>query len=77
VAPHGPRHGVTQGAAGAYKPEMTGSAQRILHHAVVEKLVIGPDGTMVPLTPGSTRPAAEVRRHAGLVPVEEWTFHLP
>jgi hypothetical protein len=59
-----------------YSIEQTGSAERILHSAIVEKLVKGPDGTMVPLTEGSTRPIVKVRSHAGLVPVEEWTFHL-
>jgi hypothetical protein len=60
-----------------YKPEMTGSAERILHHAIVEKLTIGADGTLVPMTEGSTQRPAEVRRHAGLVEVEEWTFQIP
>jgi hypothetical protein len=43
-----------------YSIEQTGAAERILHHAIVEKLVNGPDGTMVPLTEGSTRPVVEV-----------------
>jgi hypothetical protein len=43
----------------------------------VERLTYGNDGTLVPLIAGSTRPIAEIRRHAGICKTERYTFDLP
>ena len=47
----------------------TGNGQRIIHTAIIEKLTRVARGKLVPLTPGSTGPVAEVRQHAGIVQV--------
>ena len=64
-------------AKGGYDDiEMTGTAERILPSAIIETFVrIGDD--LVPLTPGSSRPIAATRSHAGLTVVEEWRFSIP
>jgi hypothetical protein len=51
--------------------------ERILVGAIVEKFVAGADGTLEPLTSGSTKPIAEIRRHAGICRTERYTFDLP
>jgi hypothetical protein len=40
----------------------TGNGQRIIHTAIIEKLTRVARGKLVPLTPGSTGPVAEVRQ---------------
>ena len=60
-----------------YKVVADGETTRILPHAVVEKLVRGPSGELVPLTEGSSRPIAETRTHAGICRVERYVFTIP
>ena len=60
-----------------YKVEADGETTRILPHAIVEKLVRGTGGELVPLTPGSTAAIAETRTHAGICRVERFGFNLP
>jgi hypothetical protein len=50
--------------------------ERILAGAIVEKFVRRADGDLEQLTAGSTKPVAEVRRHAGIVRTERYTFDL-
>ena len=45
--------------------------------AIVEKFVVGPDGALVPLTEGSTRPIASTVTHTGIVKVRRYAFDLP
>lgn len=59
-----------------YKVVADGETTRILPHAIVEKLVLGPGG-LVPLTEGSTAPIAEIRTHAGICVVERYSFNIP
>jgi hypothetical protein len=54
-----------------------GEGQRILASAIVEKFAAGPDGALVPLTEGSTRPVASVVRHAGIVKTQRYSFDMP
>jgi hypothetical protein len=54
-----------------------GQGERILHHAIEQKFTRAPDGTFVPLTPGSSGPVALVTQHAGIVTVARYGFDLP
>jgi len=58
-----------------YKLEPIGETQRILPHAIEEKLTAGRDG-MESVTEGSTRPVVTIR-HAGIVRVLRYKFDLP
>jgi hypothetical protein len=60
-----------------YQLQPEDGGERILAGAIVEKFVAGADGELVPLTSGSTRPIAEIRRHAGICKTERYTFDLP
>lgn len=53
-----------------------GESERILHTAVEQKFVRAPDGTFVPVTPGSSGPVALVTQQAGLVTVLRFGFNL-
>jgi hypothetical protein len=35
------------------------------------------DGTMMPLTEGSTMPIGEIRRHGGIVRLKRYCFDMP
>jgi hypothetical protein len=59
-----------------YAVEEIGEGERILPFGIVEKFVRGDDGTMQPLTEGSTRPIAEVRTHAGIAKVRRFSFGI-
>jgi len=52
-----------------------GEGERILPTAIIEKFVAGRE--LVPPTPGSTRPIAETRTHAGIVKVKRYAFGMP
>jgi hypothetical protein len=63
-------------AALGYQLQQEEDGERILVGAIVEKFVAGADGGLEPLTAGSTRPIAEIRRHAGICKTERYTFYL-
>jgi hypothetical protein len=52
-----------------YIIEETGAGERILASAIVEKLVLAPNGELAPLTADSTRPIASTMTHSGIVKV--------
>ena len=52
--------------AGGYSFEPIGESQRILPRSIVEQFTRRGDGTLELLTPGSTKPVAEMRTHAGI-----------
>ena len=56
------------------KPD--GETTRILPAAIEERFTRNGDGTLSLLTEGSTRRLAEVRRHAGIVRTERWSFSM-
>jgi hypothetical protein len=60
-----------------YDVREDGETQRILHTAIEERLVRADDGSLLPLTPGSTLPVALVVQHAGIVKVERYRFDIP
>jgi hypothetical protein len=50
--------------------------QRMLANAITERLgMVG--GSLMELTPGSTRPLAQTVSHAGLATVRRYTFPMP
>jgi len=49
-----------------------GEGEKILPCVVVEQFT----GAFAPMTPGSTKPVAEVRRHAGIAKVRCYTSTL-
>jgi hypothetical protein len=51
--------------------------QRILHYAVTEKFVVNADGSLGPLTEGSTEAVTSVVHHPGVVAVKRWSFAAP
>jgi hypothetical protein len=60
-----------------YVVAATGEGERILHSAIVEQFVAGPDGELVRLTTGSTWPVALTVTHAGICKVKRYAFELP
>jgi hypothetical protein len=50
--------------------------ERILAAAIVERFTLTADGEFEPLVEGSTKPVAEVRRHAGIVKVKRYRFDM-
>lgn len=56
------------------KPE--GRGQRILAHAITERFGRAADGTLVPITEGSTLPVVQRVAHAGIVGVQRYSFLL-
>lgn len=50
--------------------------QRILANAITQKLTLSSCGVFEALTEGSTKPVAEIRSHAGIVPVWRFAFTL-
>jgi hypothetical protein len=59
-----------------YKVESDGTGQRILHSAIVERFARTSSGALEPLSEGSTKPVAEVRRHAGITSVDKFWFDM-
>jgi hypothetical protein len=53
-----------------------GEGQRILAHAVTQRLTLSSCGIFEEMTEGSTQPIAETRTHAGLCKVLRFTFLL-
>jgi hypothetical protein len=62
--------------AAGYDLMPAGEGERILASAIVEELTLSSSGALVPLTEGSTKAVAEVRRHAGIVKVARYTFTM-
>ncbi len=55
----------------------TGDGERILPTAITERLCVGADGQLEPVTPGSTRPVALTVTHAGICRVRQYAFGMP
>ena len=53
-----------------------GEGQRILAHAIEQKLTLTSSGAYEMLTEGSTMPVAQIRTHAGIARVLHYTFTL-
>ena len=51
--------------------------KRVIPGIIIEKLVLGDDGTMQPLVAPSTRPVAQTLVHAGIVWVRRYGFIMP
>jgi hypothetical protein len=60
-----------------YDVTETGETERILPTAITERLCMGADGQLEPVTPGSARVVAMTVRHAGIVKVTCFSFELP
>jgi len=54
----------------------TGDGERIVPTAITERLCMGADGQLEPLTIGSTRPVAVTVTHAGIVKVKRYVFNI-
>ena len=52
-----------------YRVVQAGEGERIVAHTIVERFTRKANGELELLTPGSTAKVAEVRTHAGIVPV--------
>jgi hypothetical protein len=61
-------------AALGYALRPDGFTDRLLAHAIQERFVRGANGTLEPLSEGSTRAIAEMRTHAGIVSVDKYWF---
>ena len=59
-----------------YELRPDGEGERILPHAITERFGRAADGTLVPITEGSTLPVVSRRTHAGIVGVVRYTFEL-
>jgi hypothetical protein len=51
--------------------------QRILPHAIRTEMTLNADGTMAPLTPGSTQPTTTLITHAGIAKTLRYSFRAP
>lgn len=60
-----------------YVLTVIGETERIIPGTVIEKFVLGDDGTMQPLVAGSTRPVAQTLVHAGIARVKRYAFGMP
>jgi hypothetical protein len=55
----------------------SGTSQRILPHAISQRLTVRPDGTLGPLIEGSSAPPALVVTNAGIAVVEQYDLRMP
>jgi len=60
-----------------YKVESDGETTRILPHAITTQIVSNPDGTLGPLTEGSSSRPVLTITHAGIVRVLKFRFKMP
>jgi hypothetical protein len=60
-----------------YKLRREEPGQRVLAHAIVEEFVRQADGSLALATPGSSLPIERRTTHAGISPVERFSFDLP
>ncbi len=51
------------------------TGERILPATIVETLMRGPDGVLVPVTEGSSWPVVRIQ-HAGIVSIERWLIEM-
>jgi hypothetical protein len=56
---------------------VVGEGERILSTAIIERFCTGANGELELLTPGSTRPVAQVVTHAGICRVQRYSFEMP
>ena len=54
-----------------------GETERILPAGITERFARGADGTLAPLTAGSTQRVAQTVTHAGIVKVKRYAFEMP
>jgi hypothetical protein len=54
-----------------------GESERIPPHAMMKKMTLTSSGTFEEMTPGSMKPVAEIRTHAGIARVLRYHFTLP
>jgi hypothetical protein len=59
-----------------YRLRDEGRGQRILAHAITERFCRAADGTVVPITEGSTMPVVHRVAHAGIITVQRYSFWL-
>jgi hypothetical protein len=59
-----------------YDLQPSGTGERILAGTIVEKMTLTSSGAFEPMTEGSTRQVADVRRHAGIVRVLRYAFRM-
>jgi len=64
-------------AGAEYKVESDGETTRILPHAITTQIVSNPDGTLGPLTEGSSSRPVLTITHAGIVRVLKFRFKMP
>lgn len=53
-----------------------GEGERLIPGTIEERLVMGRDGMLMPMTEGSTQPVALLQRHTGIVPVRRYSFPI-
>jgi hypothetical protein len=63
--------------AAGYDVIETGVGERLLANATETRSTTNADGTLAPLTEGSTQPVTTIVRHAGIVPTRRFCFGLP
>jgi hypothetical protein len=59
-----------------YDVREIGEGERIRPTAIVERFVRNADGTLAPLTEGSTKPVTAILHHAGITKVKRYAFTL-
>jgi hypothetical protein len=59
-----------------YQLRPEGEGERILPHAIVERFCRNGDGTLVPITEGSTLSVVHRVTHAGIVETRKWSFSI-
>jgi hypothetical protein len=72
-----PPWGTSLGTLVEVGPADPPEGQRLLAHAIETKFTTNADGTLAPLTEGSTLTVTTIVRHAGIVPVKRFCFVLP
>src|SRR5947209_4116077 len=60
--------------ARGYRLVEDGETERILPHVITERLCMGADGAMEPLTAGSARPVTLTVTHAGICKVKKYAL---
>ena len=63
--------------AAGYDVIETGVGERLLANATEVEFTTNADGTLAPLTEGSTQPVTTIVRHAGIVQVMRYQFLIP
>lgn len=63
-------------AKAGHKIEEIGRGERIIPGVIVENFTAGPEGELVPLPEGSTKPVVMTMRHTGIVTVTRYSFPI-